>query len=253
MNQKYFKEFSDSMRERRVDLDITPKHIVEKTRLKKEWIASIENGDFDFAPEVYIKGILRQYAGQIRLNPEEVLREYEHIREKIEFIAQDGYVEVKSFDARVHFSPQEIMDFIISGRPEEAEAAEGLEAEVRSKLLRERKINLAVMTAGACLMILCLFYVFFDTSGQPTGTASDKKKETAAVQKTPIKKARWELSEPIFTEQQRLLLAEIDKKSVSDSTVLSENLRNVRLNNNETLEPISVQDAAKDLERRISN
>lgn len=161
MNESFYKDFSTRLKDRREDLDITPLKIIEKTNLKKEWITHIESGCFDFAPEVYIRGILRQYASQILLDPEKVLNEYEHIKEKIDFIIAERYVEVKTFDARPHFSPKEIMDLVVSGKQDNGlEGSEGLEAEVRKKILRERKVNLAVMSAGFCLGLVCLFYVF---------------------------------------------------------------------------------------------
>ena len=255
MNESFFIDFSKRLKDRREDLDITPQKIIEKTNLKKEWITYIEKGHFDFAPEVYIKGILRQYAGQIQLDPDDVLREYEHIKEKIDFIAAERYVEVKSFDARPHFSPKEVIDLIVSGSPDKvSEEPEGLEAEVRKKILRERKINLAVMTAGLCLGMVCLFYVFFDTAGRQA-VIPDTKTETvtSAIQKTTVKKVRWELSEPLLTDQQKNIKEEAEKRIGKDSADTQINLKSVSLNKNEKLEPISVQEAAWDLEQRISN
>jgi cytoskeletal protein RodZ len=255
MNQKHFKEFSGRLKERREDLDLTPKQIVDKTNLRKEWINAIESGDFDFAPEVYIKGIVRQYASQLRLKPDDVLKEYEQIREKIHFIAEERYVEIKSFDARSHFSPREIVDFLISGKKGDEQVPEGLEAEVRKKLLKERKINLAVMSAGAFLAVISMIYVFFDTSGNIQNIPAEKKNDitVAANVKTTVKRARWELSDPILNEQQRQIKIEAEQKMNKDSIDLLNHFKNITLNKDEKLEPISVDDAARDLERRISN
>lgn len=255
MNETFFKDFSNRLKDRREDLDCTHAKIVAKTNLKKEWITHIESGHFDFAPEVYIKGILRQYAVQIQMDPDEVLREYEHIKEKIAFIVAERYVEVKSFDARPHFSPKEIIDFVISSKPENvSEEPQGLEAEVRKKILRERKINLAVMSTGFCLVVVCLLYVFFDTAGQPAMiTETETKYAASEVPKPPVKKARWELSEPILTDQQKQLKEEAEKRIDQDSTTEKINLKNIVLKKNEKLEPISVQEAAWYLEQRISN
>lgn len=255
MNESFYKDFSTRLKDRREDLDITPLKIIEKTNLKKEWITHIESGCFDFAPEVYIRGILRQYASQILLDPEKVLNEYEHIKEKIDFIIAERYVEVKTFDARPHFSPKEIMDLVVSSKHDNGlEGSEGLEAEVRKKILRERKVNLAVMSAGLCLGLVCLFYVFFDTNGQPALNSVPKEGSvTATTQKSQVKKVRWELSEPLLTDQQKKRKAEAEMKIDLDSTNTRVNLKNVSLEKNQKLEPISVQEAAWDIEQRISN
>jgi cytoskeletal protein RodZ len=255
MNESYFKDFSNRLKDRREDLDITFKKIAEKTNLKKVWIESIESGKFEFAPEVYIKGILRQYAVQIQMDPDEVLKEYGRIREKIDFIAEERYVEVKSFDARSHFSSKEIVDLLIAGKDgSTSEESDKLEAEVRKKLLRERKINLAVMSAGLCLAMLCLFYVFLDSSGRANRLFDGKAEPIAPdAQRLQIKKIRWELSAPILTEQQKLLKEEAGQRISRENADKQNNLKNVSLKKNDTLEPISVQEAARDLEQKISN
>lgn len=255
MNESFFRDFSTRLKDRREDLDITPQKIIEKTNLKKEWISHIEAGHFDFAPEVYIRGILRQYAAQIQMDPNEVLREYEHIKEKIDFIVTERYVEVKTFDARPHFSPKEIVDLVISGKSEnEAEESDELEAEVRKKILRERKMNLAVMSAGLCLGMVCLFYVFFDTSDRPALISeAGSGPAVSAAQKPPVKKSKWELSEPILTDLQKKLKEDEEQRIDRDSTSTQNNLKNVSFKKNQNLESISVQEAAWDLEQRISN
>lgn len=255
MSESYFKDFANRLRERRDDLDITYQKIIDKTNLKKEWIAYIESGNFDFAPEVYVKGILRQYAAQIQMDPDEAVREYERIREKINFIEEDRYVEVKSFDANPHFSPKEIVDFIITpGRKELSEEAEGLEAEVKRKILRERKINFTVMSGGLLLVIVCLFYIFFDSSGRPQIQPEKKSDPVASsVTQTPVKKAKWELSEPIMTDQEKFIREDVEKKILMDSAALSTNLKSVSVGKNTVIEPISVQEAALYLEQKISN
>lgn len=255
MNESYFKDFANRLSARRDDLDISHHKITSKTNLKKEWISHIESGNFEFAPEVYIKGILRQYAKQIQIDPDEAVREYEQIREKINFIAEERFVEVKSFDARTHFSPREIVDFLITGKREVVpDEGQGLEAEVKKKLLQERKINLAVMSGGLLLVIVCLFYVFFDSPGRPV-SQQDKKIETSTSISTKsfFKKARWELSEPILTDEQKFLKVEAERRMEMDSIQKLNNFKNVSLKKNEPLEPISVQEAAQDLEQRISN
>ncbi|MBL7958763.1 helix-turn-helix domain-containing protein [bacterium] len=255
MNESYFKDFANRLKERREDLDITYKKIVSETNLKKEWITCIESGNFDFATEVYIKGILRQYAAQIQIDPDEALKEYERIKEKINFIAEERYVEVKSFDANLHFSPREIIDFVINSKKDAVSGeVHGLEAEVKKKLLRERKINFAVMSSGLLLAVICLFYVFVDSSVDQS-VLPDKKTAviTSTEMKAPVRKARWELAEPVLSDQQKALKGASEKRMEMDSTNKINNLKNASLKKDDILEPISVQEAALYLEHRISN
>ena len=52
------------------------------TKIKKSYILNIEAGEFEKIPgEVYLKGFLRTYAKLVDLNPDEIITNYEYLRE----------------------------------------------------------------------------------------------------------------------------------------------------------------------------
>lgn len=65
------------LREIREQQDISLQSIAERTRISRLYLGAIEAEDADHFPEaVYLKGYLRQYARELGLEPEKVVRGY---------------------------------------------------------------------------------------------------------------------------------------------------------------------------------
>lgn len=56
---------------------MTLKDVALDTRLNMAVLENLENGDFTFQPQTYIRAFLRQYAKSIGLNPDTILKDYE--------------------------------------------------------------------------------------------------------------------------------------------------------------------------------
>ncbi len=256
MSINYFKAFAEYLRDYRDDADIKIESIAAATRMKTEWIKKIENADFGFAPKVFISGYLRKYAQYIGLNPDDVIRQYELILEKIDYVAQEGYVERSPLDS--NWSSEDL--FSEAHESEISSFSVQLDEEISKKIDQEKKDTRMVMSAGGVLILLCLGYVFFDSSfssiSKESGNllAEKNKFETAGAAKTrkPVRRLRWDLSEPLLTEQEKLAKDEEARQGYLDSTEESRNLVSVTVENVAELRPISVQEAASDLEQKLN-
>lgn len=71
------KELGELVRAARIQRDITLERAAAETRIRLEYLAAIEDGDFRIFPgPAYATGFLRNYAGYLGLNPDEVLQTY---------------------------------------------------------------------------------------------------------------------------------------------------------------------------------
>jgi curved DNA-binding protein CbpA len=67
----------ETLREAREAKGITLEYIAQHTKISKRYLQAIENEDPTNFPEtVYLKGYLRQYASQIGLDPDDIVRRY---------------------------------------------------------------------------------------------------------------------------------------------------------------------------------
>lgn len=67
----------DALRSQREQMGVTLEQATEDTRIRAKFLQAIESGDYQSLPgSVYTKGFLRNYAGYLNLDPEEMLALY---------------------------------------------------------------------------------------------------------------------------------------------------------------------------------
>lgn len=74
------KTFSEDLKYFRESKNMTLKDVALDTRLNMAVLENMENGDFTFQPQTYIRAFLRQYAKSIGLNPDSILKDYEQAK-----------------------------------------------------------------------------------------------------------------------------------------------------------------------------
>lgn len=74
------KAFAGDLKAVREENNITLRSISQQTRLSLSLLESLENGDYTFQPQAYIRAFLKQYIGSIGLDVDEVLFEYDLAR-----------------------------------------------------------------------------------------------------------------------------------------------------------------------------
>ena len=55
-------KFSEELKEARIKNGLTLQQIAAKTRIDLKFLENLENGNFAFLPELYIKAFIREYA-----------------------------------------------------------------------------------------------------------------------------------------------------------------------------------------------
>lgn len=100
--------FSEELRNKREEVGLTIQQISSKTRIDKKFIEFIEQGNFTFLPELYVKSFLREYAEVIGLNPEETIKKYQLAKEgKLSNHSEPEIKETDEVDGRKN-SPDKI-------------------------------------------------------------------------------------------------------------------------------------------------
>ncbi len=70
-------KFSKELKEARLKSDVTLQQIANKTRINIKFIEALENGDYSFLPELYVKAFIREYATMVDLDVETTIKKYE--------------------------------------------------------------------------------------------------------------------------------------------------------------------------------
>ncbi|NUM80981.1 helix-turn-helix domain-containing protein [bacterium] len=268
MKINFFKEFADQLKTMREERGVSLQTVALATRLNIEFLKKIESGNFSFASDVYIKGYLRKYARELEIDEEWVMRQYDFINEKIEFLAHDHHLPVPVLrEKAVHqkeFIPEILNanDSAVSLFSDEIQAIEKelnaqtvspkLDRAVIEKIEKQRRINAIVIGSSVILVLIALLQlVFAEGAVKPVeDMVLNEPRETVSKKELLMKRARLNLSQPIVPPKEKLLREEYARKLLKERIEISKNLVNER-SDRKLLKPIPIKDAAKDLERTI--
>jgi len=70
------KNFSQELKQAREQSDITLQTVAAKTRIDMKFLEALEEGNFNFLPELYVKAFIKQYAKAVGLDEDETIEKY---------------------------------------------------------------------------------------------------------------------------------------------------------------------------------
>lgn len=93
------KAFADDLKAIREEKNLSLKTISQQTRLNIVVLENLENGDFNFQPQAYIRAFLKQYVASLGLDVEETLFDYD--------LARNGKYKAKRINSGTTSPPAE--------------------------------------------------------------------------------------------------------------------------------------------------
>lgn len=83
-------KYAEELREAREKKGITLQQMAAKTRIDIKFLEAIDNGNFSFLPELYVKAFLKQYAKVVGLDEKETVERYENAKEGKLIVKEEG-------------------------------------------------------------------------------------------------------------------------------------------------------------------
>lgn len=74
-------KFAEELKKKRQESGLTLKQLATKTRIDQKFLEAIEEGNFAFLPELYVKAFVKQFAKTIGLDENITLKKYEAAKE----------------------------------------------------------------------------------------------------------------------------------------------------------------------------
>lgn len=150
------KKFAEELKEARLKEGISLQDIHDKTKVDIKFLESIENGNFEVMPEVYIRAFIKSYASSVGLDVPTVMAKYDAaksgkiIEEKQEAIPE----EIKPEPV----AAQEKKPAVFTG---DASTASETEAAVKSP---QRNSLLILITGVVFVLAIIAYFFIFKTS-----------------------------------------------------------------------------------------
>jgi len=87
-------KFAEELRQAREENEITLQQMAAKTRIDIKFLEAIDNGNFSFLPNIYVRAFIKQFAKTVGLDEEETIKKYEAAKqgklpEKVEVEAEE--------------------------------------------------------------------------------------------------------------------------------------------------------------------
>lgn len=175
-----FDKLSDELREQREKSNISLQQLANKTRIDIKFLEAIEQGNFAFLPELYVKAFLKQFAKTVGLDEDLIVKKYEAAKEGRDYDPNQVVQEDKIEET---IKPEPIQK-PAPKQPEvkqEAKAAKSyFENPLEKKpdeMNKSSKNNLPlILAAAAVVIVLVVVFVF----------VLDNKNNKIVVEETPI-------------------------------------------------------------------
>ena len=85
-----FDKIAEELKEARTKSNLTLKQLAAKTRIDLKFLEAMEEGNFSFLPDLYVKAFLKEYAMSTGLNPEIILKKFEAAKEGLPYRETSG-------------------------------------------------------------------------------------------------------------------------------------------------------------------
>ncbi|MBT8378369.1 MAG: helix-turn-helix domain-containing protein [Ignavibacteria bacterium] len=221
-------KYAEELREAREKKGITLQQMAAKTRIDLKFLEAIDNGNFSFLPELYVKAFLKQYAKVLELDEKETIDRYEDakagkldikeinqslLKQKVD-IEKEEEIETKTNKEVVNETEE---------KPEKKVEPEPLKtfsdvSSIKSSDSSGRRgkalITIVISTLGFAAIILTLYFMFFSNSSE---IVVEEKSYEQVLQET---KERFEVEEeppPITAQIADSLLVQITNIDSVDS------------------------------------
>lgn len=203
-----FDKLANELREQREKSELSLQQLAAKTRIDLKFLEAIEQGNFAFLPELYVKAFMKQYAKTVGLDENIIIKKYEAAKEGKEYNPNPPEPEMIKEESVKKETHQD-------SKPKSAPAAKTyfenpLEKKTESGN-KSNKQNLMWLIAGSVVVIaFILIYVFVFN-----------KNDKIIVEETPI--------EEIIAQETQRYEAPTTTPTLSDSIVALTNTDSLSL------------------------
>ncbi len=159
-------KFAAELKEARQKSETSLQQIAAKTRIDLKFLENIENGNFSFLPEIYIKSFIREYAKSVGLDEQVVLKKFDAARHgkqydesgNVEEEVKKPRLEKEEINPKVNKVPSIVRTYEAYNPPSQASGS--------AAKLDKNKVTLAGIAGGAVIILLVVYFAFIRSNNE---------------------------------------------------------------------------------------
>ena len=160
------KKFADELKEQREKAGITLQNVAAKTRIDIKFLNALEDGNFNFLPDIYVKAFIKQYAKVVGLDEEETLQSYilakEGKQEAAEEVKQENTGEKKE-----NTDEQKTKTDIEANKPAKIFTDNGVNKNSNEDDKKKQKqLIIGGTVVGIALIVMLVLFLFINGSDE---------------------------------------------------------------------------------------
>ncbi len=154
-------KFAEELREQREKSGITIQQIAAKTRIDKKFLEAIDQGNFSFLPELYVKAFIKEYAVVIGLDGEETVKKFLIAREGKDYnevLEQEKLEKEKAKEQKKSEIPQPKPS--VTTAPVKSYYDESLNKKESDDSDSDKTKLMYAAVAGLVVLVVAILYIF---------------------------------------------------------------------------------------------
>lgn len=201
-------KIADELKQQREKSGLSLQQLATKTRIDLKFLEAIDQANFAFLPDLYVKAFVKQYAKTVGLDENLMIKKYEAAKEGKEYDPNKPELEIKNNES-------------VNGEPSKQETTKTTPpvksyveniAENKSEEKKHNNPNLIWLIVGTATVVLTVFIYFFVSN----------KQDKIVVEETPIEQIVGQNSQRYEEKSTEQTSSDTDTKAVfSDSLYLT--------------------------------
>jgi len=171
--------FAERLRKARLKKGVSLQQMAARTRIDLKFLEAIDNGNFSFLPDLYVKAFIKQYAKAVDLDEQETIKKYEDI---ISGKVVEDDEPMSLLEQKVEISNTQPEPVIEKPIPIFDGSALASKTPVNNEA-KKKKLRILVYSAGIVLAGVIIFFALM------------KRSSTIVVEELPYEKVLEESSE----------------------------------------------------------
>ena len=156
-----FDKISEELKQARENASLTIQQVASKTRIDIKFIENIENGNFSFMPELYIKAFIRDFSKTVGLDENIMMKKFDAAKKGLPL---ENITTPENDSTKQNFIEKKGKDLAFSSPlySNNDEAAVQRENAIRYK----KRMIIASSIAGISVLFIIIYFVFFGSSSE---------------------------------------------------------------------------------------
>ena len=205
------KKFTDELKKHRKKAGISLQNVAAKTRIDIKFLEALEDGNFNFLPDIYVKAFIKQYAKVVGLDEDETLQKYilakEGKQESIEKVKQEISAGEEEADK------QKTKSNVEANKPakvfmDDSVSKKGNEDDKKN----QKQLIIGVSVIGVVLSALLVFFLFI------------KESNDIIIEEKPYEEVLQESPNRYIEEENNQTTVEIIEANIEDLTLTITNV-----------------------------